>query len=239
LKILKRSTPKARERFKREVEAQRALSPEVSVPLIDFSLPEDDKAPLYVVMELATHGSLWNQTEFLHGNLERCLGLFRKILVLVGRAHEKKIVHRDVKPGNILFLRSPNEPRLADFGLCCVSPEEERITSLDERVGPYAFIAPEQELGRHEDVDSRADLFSLGKLLHWMFTGKVVEGASLVPPSLIEKRTGDGRYSRLYGFLSSRLVVSDPQRRCRSVDDLLAEFDNGSVPEAVEIGAPL
>jgi serine/threonine protein kinase len=97
--------------------------------------------------------------------------LFEKVCRIVSYAHEQRIIHRDLKPENIL-VRQDGEPVVADFGICFVSPEGERVTLVDEIVGARNYTAPEMEAGRVEDVHPAVDVYSLGKILYWLVSGR-------------------------------------------------------------------
>jgi serine/threonine protein kinase len=97
-------------------------------------------------------------------------------------AHEKGLVHRDIKPGNLIVSRpNPQEPpvvKILDFGLArfeSESTQAERLTQLGTIVGTVAYIAPEQAQNART-ADIRADIFSLGCTLFYLLTGKAISG---------------------------------------------------------------
>jgi serine/threonine-protein kinase len=88
----------------------------------------------------------------------------------LGYAHSKGIVHRDVKPGNIL-VRSDGKPKITDFGIARIEDTAEHLrTQAGEVLGTPAYMAPEQVLS--EPVDGRSDLFSLGIILYELCSGE-------------------------------------------------------------------
>ncbi len=168
LYVLKRlKNIKRLERFKREIEAVRNLNHENLVRFIDFDL--DDKAP-YLVTEYCTGGSLAEARPFWQDSPAKALTLFQQICAGVAYAHAQKIIHRDLKPENI-FLRTETGPAVVgDFGICFID-DGDRVTLVDEAVGPRLFIAPELEDGRVSSVSARSDTYSLGKILYWLLSG--------------------------------------------------------------------
>src|SRR6185503_11798752 len=120
--------------------------------------------------------------ETLDGRIRRGLPEWQESLRLVARlaealdhAHERGIVHRDVKPANVMILAS-GEPKLMDFGIAKVPAAQ--LTAAGEFFGTPAFMSPEQALG--ESLDGRSDLFSLGSILYMLLTGtRSFEGSSV------------------------------------------------------------
>lgn len=158
------------ERFKREIETIRNLAHENIVSLIDFDL--EAKEP-YLVSEYCSGDSLSKADPFWRTSPAKAFTIFQQVCEGITHAHSHGIVHRDIKPDNI-FLRTKNGPAVVgDFGICYVEDDGSRLTLTEEAVGPRLFIAPELEDGRVEDVSPKSDTYSLGKLLYWLFSGKV------------------------------------------------------------------
>ncbi len=101
--------------------------------------------------------------------LDVTLNLFEGILLGLDAAHSKGIIHRDIKPSNIL-INSKLQPKIVDFGIAKKVDKEKGSTKTTELAGTAYFIAPEQALGR--DLDTRADLYSLGASLYYVLTGQ-------------------------------------------------------------------
>src|SRR5438105_8075100 len=115
----------------------------------------------------------------------RCVGIVTQVLSALGFAHESGIVHRDVKPSNILLLQNDGV-KVADFGIARIDASD--FTIVGDLLGTPAYMAPEQLLGG--PVDHRTDLFAAGVILFEMLTGvKPFRGKSITEiMSFIEKR---------------------------------------------------
>ena len=157
------------ERFKREIEALRQFDNPHVLKIIDYGT--DERGAPYLVTPYCENGSLESAPKAsVMETLRRFLGICQG----VAHAHEKNVVHRDIKPRNI-FLDSKHEPVVGDFGLCFLLDDEDtdddRVTETMEVAGPRWFGAPEARDGRLEDVSPAGDVYSLGKVLHSMFPG--------------------------------------------------------------------
>ena len=171
LYVLKRlKNPARAARFRNEVEAIRNLSDAHVVRLVDFDV--DAKEP-FLVTEYCEGGALSSSPRYWATSPAETMGIFLQIANGVAAAHAAGIVHRDLKPENV-FLRTSRGPAVVgDFGICLLNASNERHTATDEAVGPRLYMAPELEDGRLEAVSPSVDIYSLGKLLYWLFTGRV------------------------------------------------------------------
>lgn len=97
------------------------------------------------------------------------IDLFEGIFLGLDAAHTKGIIHRDIKPSNIL-INTEGQPKIVDFGIAKKMDKEKGSTKTTELAGTAYFIAPEQALGR--DLDTRADLYSVGASLYYVVTGQ-------------------------------------------------------------------
>lgn len=155
-------------RFQAEVEACMILDHLNIIRIVDHSF--DAKRP-YMVTEYCSKGPLAD-IDLAQFSLVDKLRLFWQICEGVAHAHEKGITHRDIKPENI-FLRGDGTPVVGDFGICFIEDNGERFTLTEEAAGPRLYIAPELEDGRVDAVRPCSDVYSLGKVLYWLLTGKV------------------------------------------------------------------
>jgi serine/threonine-protein kinase len=158
-----------RERFIREARAAGRLSHPGIVTVYDVS--EQDGTP-YLVMEFISGRSLAAAMDAGERfSIDRIYELGQQIAEALGYAHRNGVVHRDVKPANILLAASgPGEierAKLADLGVAKLTATQ--ITTTGQLLGTPAFMPPEQFTG--VPIDGRADLFSLGVILYWLATG--------------------------------------------------------------------
>lgn len=166
-------------RFEREARATAALTSPHTIQLYDFGLTEE--GTFYYVMELLDGRDLESLVEEF-GPLPpaRVLYLLRQMCSSLGEAHQAGLIHRDVKPANIYVCRMGLEydfVKVLDFGL--VRQEDRgddstRATHAGGLVGTPAYMAPETILS--DDVDRRADVYSLGCVAYFLLTGEPVFG---------------------------------------------------------------
>lgn len=154
-------------RFDREGEALRRLNHPNIVTVLEMVVEGDEH---YLVMEYVPGGSL---ADVLHDSpglpIEQVLQIGLELADALTRAHHLNIIHRDIKPGNVL-LAEDGTPRLTDFGVAHMA-DLDRITQTGTLTGTYAYLSPEACEG--EVLDARADIWSFGVLLYEMLTGRV------------------------------------------------------------------
>jgi hypothetical protein len=154
-------------RFEREARTVAALEHGAIVSLYDYG---ESAGWLYLVMRYMKGGSL--KEEIARGPLtiERSYNVVRRIGSALDKAHRMGIIHRDLKPGNIL-LDEERECYLSDFGIVKVAKgDAEYLTETGQTLGTFAYMSPEQVLGR--ELDGRSDVYALGVVLYEMLTGK-------------------------------------------------------------------
>ena len=222
LKLLKGSDAKRISRFRSEIDAIKKLNHPNVLKVIDASATPEDP---YLVTEYCTGGNLQELMATEQIPIGKWLTIYIQVVEGVDHAHSNKprIVHRDIKPPNIL-LRYPGGPAVvADFGICFVEGGE-RLTHIREKVGPRDFVAPELEFGRVEDVRPSADVYSLGKLLYWM-----ISRGNIFPRERFRDREynlrellRDDRMEHLNRFLDY-LVIEDPADRYQDAGMVLQE----------------
>lgn len=168
IKILPRAflhDPQFRARFEREAKTVAALEHQSIVPVYDFG--EEDGQP-YIVMRLMTGGSLNDKLDKGPLSLEEALEITARIADALDAAHAKGVIHRDLKPGNILFDQY-GKAYLTDFGIARVVEGGATLTG-GAILGTPAYMSPEQIQGDKE-IDHRSDIYALGIIFYHMLTG--------------------------------------------------------------------
>lgn len=162
------ASPKARSRFLREARVAASINHPNVVTI--HAVDEYDGRP-YLVMEFVSGSTLHDHLKKIGPMpIGEVLRISRQIATGLRAAHEKGIVHRDIKPGNILLENGIHRVKIVDFGLAQVVFELSDITSQGQTLGTPRFMAPEQIAGSR--VDERADLFSLGCVIYTMCIGQ-------------------------------------------------------------------
>lgn len=165
--LLKRlKNPKRHGRFARELDTLQRLKGVENVVQVQEWGASRGGAIDYYVMEKGD-GSLEDMAPTAGYAPEQAFSLFGQILDGVEAIHNVPAVHRDLKPANVILFSET--AKIADTGLVLLV-DEPRITPTDEAVGPRFYMAPELEHGRNLDVDARADIYSLGKILYWLLS---------------------------------------------------------------------
>lgn len=169
-----------RARFDREATIIAGLEHPGIVPVYDFG--EQDGQP-YLVMRYIANGSLKERIEQGAMSLEEVVRILNKVASALDYAHQKGVVHRDLKPDNILFDQH-GEPYLTDFGIAKLAETGATLTG-NAIVGTPAYMSPEQGRG-DANLDGRSDIYSLGVIVFEMLTGRVPYDAA-TPMGLILK----------------------------------------------------
>jgi len=189
-----------RNRFLREAKGAGVLSHPNIVTVFDVG---EDQGHPYIAMELVEGGTLAEEIKASKPlSTQQIVEIGIQLARALDYAHKRGIVHRDVKPGNIMRLTDSNTIKVADFGICRIDGSEAgdatQQTQIGNVLGTPHYMSPEQVIG--EKVDSRSDLFSAGVVMYQLLTGHLpFEGDTLIsvaykitktdPPSLDKIRS--------------------------------------------------
>jgi serine/threonine protein kinase len=211
------------DRFKREIEACQKLDHPNIIQIIAHDI--DPKGCPFIVTEYCSGGALADRRPPL-GSVAHVLQIFRQICAGVAHAHVNGVIHRDLKPDNIYF-REDGTPVVGDFGLCFVD-EEGQLTNTEEVVGSRFYCAPELRDGRPPRgvPEKVADVYSLGKVLYWMLTGKIFDREDhRLEQYKLENDDPAGPEYEPVNQLLDQAIVADSSRRYRDAESLTAAVD--------------
>jgi serine/threonine-protein kinase len=158
------------ERFEREARAVAQLHHPNILPVYDFGVDHDYS---YLVMQYVEGGQTLGHLMRHKLSAERAIHLIGQIADALAYAHERGIIHRDVKPSNILLAN--DWALLSDFGLAKFSQDASRLTQTGHGIGTAAYMSPEQSQGK--GIDHRTDIYALGIILYQMLTGEIPHDA--------------------------------------------------------------
>lgn len=218
-------SPEARERFIREARATAALSHPHICAIHEIN--EEEAVP-FIVMEFIDGQSLRQRIAAQPMDQNQALDIAVQAAEGLDEAHNKGIVHRDIKPGNIMITAS-GQVKIMDFGLAKVSGES-IITKEPMTMGTAAYMSPEQVRG--DVLDQRTDIWSLGVVLYEMLTGKLPfegEHEHSLMYAIVNKepervsRIRDGVPMALESVVRTALI-KDPAGRYQGIGELLGDL---------------
>src|ERR1700746_337188 len=155
-------------RFRREAEAAAHLEHPCIVPI--YEVGERD-GPCHFSLKFIEGGKLDEVTNREPMPVRRAAEVIAKVARTVHFAHEHGILHRDIKPGNIL-LDQKGEPHLTDFGLARLVEAESTMTRTLDVLGTPSYMAPEQAMGNNAAISSATDIYGLGAVFYQLLTGQ-------------------------------------------------------------------
>ena len=215
-----------RRRFNAESQAVAQLSHPNIVSVYDVSRGGDTE---YIVMELIDGITLKQYME-KRGQLNwrESLHFITQIMRGLSHAHSRGIVHRDIKPQNIMVLRD-GSVKVADFGIACLENSAQTLTQ--EALGSVHYISPEQARG--DRTDARSDIYSAGVVLYEMLTGRLpFEGDSAVSVAIqhlssipLAPREINPDIPEQMELICMKAMASDIDRRYHSADDMIADLE--------------
>ncbi|MGA2981354.1 MAG: serine/threonine-protein kinase [Terriglobales bacterium] len=230
--VLKRLKNKERlSRFRNEIAALTKLQHPGILKIVETS--EESETP-YFVAEYCEGGDL-GKVNLSGKDLLTRLKTFRQVCDAVKAAHDAGILHRDLKPQNIL-IRKDDSIAVGDFGLCIdLNDAKERATQTLEAVGAERYIAPEVAKGRVPEPQPTSDLYSLGKVLYFILSGRTLVREEYTEGE-DDLRTRDAGPNMHFVYeLFDKTITERPQDRYQNVADLLYALD--TVIERVQLKA--
>jgi serine/threonine-protein kinase len=214
-------------RFRREAKAVAALRHPNILTIYDYG---EEQGMAYIVMEYVEGGTLHEHRRGEIWNWPSAIEMLIPVGHALSYAHEQGIVHRDVKPANILLPRD-DWPLLSDFGLIKLLASRQQLTSPGVSLGTPLYTAPEQMMGKK--VDHRADLYALALILYELVAGcPAFSGSSLA--NMVMERTkkppvSPRRFNQAVPLpledIILRALSPDPDQRYSCMDEFVTELD--------------
>jgi serine/threonine protein kinase len=220
-------------RFRREAVSAASLNHPYVVQVYDQGRAENGR--LYIAMEYVPGGNLKDlilkRMPLYPAEAAR---LASQVAEALGAAHERGIVHRDIKPQNVL-LGEAGEAKVTDFGIALAASSTSTTSGTNRVFGTASYMSPEQAMG--ERVGPASDLYSLGVVLYEMLTGTVpfeAEGALAtalkhVTDQPIPPRERDPSVPEAMDALVMKLLAKDPEARCGSAFELAGDLRKARV----------
>jgi tetratricopeptide (TPR) repeat protein len=190
-----------------------------------------DRLPYFILEHVAGARNVVQYADEHHLDVRRRLELFARVCEAVHFGHTKGVIHRDLKPDNVL-VDAEGHPKVIDFGIARTTEDDASVapTQTGHIVGTVPYMSPEQVMGRRSEVDTRSDVYALGVILYELLTGRMpydldglnlVEMASViafkapVPPAKVRPElAGD------VSVILQKALAKEPARRYSSAADL-------------------
>src|SRR5207253_7603281 len=217
-------------RFRLEAEAAGRLEHTGIVPINEVG---ERDGSCYFSMKFIEGGQLDEVARRTPMPIRQAVELIAKIARTVHYAHEHGILHRDIKPGNIL-LDAKGEPHLTDFGLARLVESESSVTHTLDVLGTPSYMAPEQAVGNNAAVSNATDVYGLGAVLYQLLTGhppfaggttyetiKLLEDTEPRPPRLLNPKV-----DRDLSTICLKCLEKDPKRRYASAFALAEDLEH-------------
>ncbi len=223
------STPHLK-RFRHEAEAAASLEHPQIVPI--YEIGERDGS-CYFSMKFVEGGQLDALVKREPLSPRRAAKLLVKIARTVQFAHEHGILHRDIKPGNIL-LDKEGEPHLTDFGLARLLEQKSTITHSSDVLGTPSYMSPEQATGRAKELTPAADVYALGAVFYHMLTGQPPFAGNTTYETIRMMLDSEPRNPRLLNpkvgrdvsAICLKCLEKDPQRRYPAAAALAEDLEH-------------
>jgi serine/threonine-protein kinase len=218
-----------KERFLREARSMAALN---DPHIIQIYFIGEDEGQTYFVMEFVEGESLGSMLKRDHKlTVEQSAKVIQQTALGLATAHDRGVVHRDIKPGN-LMITSRGSVKIADFGIALSNQDlSKKLTTTGEFVGTPGYLSPEVCLGK--PVDQRSDIFSLGIVLFEMLTGKMPfndESPLGLMLEVVKAQIPDVREinkdadPQIAGILT-KMIAKEPAERYQNCHDLVTDLN--------------
>jgi TolB-like protein/Flp pilus assembly protein TadD len=225
-------------RFRREAEAAASLDHPCIVPI--YEVGERD-GQCYFSMKFVEGGQLDEVVRRMPVSTRQAAELIAKVARTVHYAHEHGILHRDIKPGNIL-LDAKGEPHLTDFGLARLVETESTMTRTLEVLGTPSYMSPEQAIGNNSAVNSATDVYGLGAVFYQLLTGQppFAGGATYETIKLLldteprPPRVLNPKIDRDLSTICLKCLEKDPKRRYSSALALAEDLERWLKHEPIQ-----
>jgi len=216
-------------RFRREAEAAASLDHSGIIPI--YEVGERDGS-CYFSMKLVEGGELDQVAKREPMPIRQAVELIAKVAHTVHYAHEHGILHRDIKPGNIL-LDQKGEPHLTDFGLARLVETESTVTRTLEVLGTPSYMAPEQAVGNNAQLTNATDVYGLGAVFYQLLTGHppFAGGTTYETIKLLldseprQPRLWNPKIDRDLSTICLKCLEKDPKRRYASTLALAEDLE--------------
>ncbi|HKE47492.1 MAG TPA: bifunctional serine/threonine-protein kinase/formylglycine-generating enzyme family protein [Rhodanobacteraceae bacterium] len=189
-----------------------------------FDVGRTSSGQIYYTMPYLPNGDLAARN--LREDQQRILAIIRALADALGYAHEQGIVHRDVKPENVLFDKL-DRPLLADFGIAISDTHQPRVTREGATIGSSGYMSPEQ--ARSQPLDGRSDIYSLGVLCYELLTGEMpFRGPDTLSVALAHIENPVPRLPmlrRVWQPFIDKSMSKRPEARFQSAEEVLAALD--------------
>ena len=217
-------------RFRREAEAAARLDHPAIVPIHEVG---ERDGHCYFSMNFVEGGQLDDVVRDSPMSQRQAAELIAKVARTVHYAHEHGILHRDIKPGNIL-LDKHGEPHLTDFGLARLIETESTVTRTKEVLGTPSYMAPEQAVGETTKLTSATDVYGLGAVLYQLLTGQPPFAGGTTYETirlLLEREPRQPRFlnpkvDRDLSAICLKCLEKDPKRRYSSALALSEDLEH-------------
>jgi serine/threonine protein kinase/Tfp pilus assembly protein PilF len=225
-------------RFRLEAEAAARLEHPGIVPIHEVG---ERDGSCYFSMKFVEGGQLDEVVRRAPMSIRQAVELIAKVARTVHYAHEHGILHRDIKPGNIL-LDAKGEPHLTDFGLARLVESESTVTRTMEVLGTPSYMAPEQAVGNNAGISSITDVYGLGAILYQLLTGQppFAGGTTYETIKLLldteprQPRLLNPKIDRDLSTICLKCLDKDPQRRYSSALALAEDLERWLKHEPIQ-----